>query len=139
MPTSVSAGASSCSESRLSALVSVAIAASPVAPVPLSERSRSAARLAATATFGVDDRVVTDILAAPDHAAWIDAQIAGVPSADTWLQWVYEWDTTDVRRGDHVVEARALDGEGIAQIEEPKAVAPDGAQGFHRVTIDVTT
>jgi len=84
-------------------------------------------------------RGVSAVQVRVDGGDWIDAQIAGVPSADTWLQWVYEWDTTDVRRGDHVVEARALDGEGIAQIEEPKAVAPDGAQGFHRVTIDVTT
>jgi len=79
--TVASIGLSACSSgssdrSTDAATTPITISREPVAPVPLSERSRSAARLAATATFGVDDRVVTDILAAPDHAAWIDAQIA---------------------------------------------------------------
>lgn len=58
----------------------ITVSREPVEPVALDERSRSAARLAASATFGVDDRVLRDILDAPDHAAWIDAQIALPPS-----------------------------------------------------------
>jgi DMSO/TMAO reductase YedYZ molybdopterin-dependent catalytic subunit len=68
---------------------------------------------------------------------WIDAELGSVPSADTWVQWVYRWDTNGLT-GDYVVEARAIDGEGVPQPEEPKAVAPDGAQGYHRIQLDVS-
>lgn len=67
---------------------------------------------------------------------WQDAEMGSVPTADTWVQWVYEWDTTGLE-GLHIIEARAVDGDGEVQPEEPRAVAPDGAQGYHRIAIDV--
>ncbi|WP_051063328.1 molybdopterin-dependent oxidoreductase [Ilumatobacter nonamiensis] len=72
-----------------------------------------------------------------DEGEWRDAELGAVPSADTWVQWVYRWDTSEVERGGHSVEVRAIDGEGEPQPEQPKAVAPDGAQGYHRISIDV--
>lgn len=66
---------------------------------------------------------------------WMDAEMGGVPSDDTWVQWVYRWDTSGLASGGYVVEARAIDGDGEPQPEQPKAVAPDGAQGYHRITI----
>jgi hypothetical protein len=69
-----------------------------------------------------------------DGGEWLDAEIGGVPSADTWVQWVYHYDGEP---GEHVVEARAFDGEGVPQPEEPKPVGPDGAQGYHRIAIDI--
>jgi hypothetical protein len=39
--------------------------------------------------------------------------------------------------GRHVVEARAIDGDGEVQPEEPAPVAPNGAQGYHRVTFEL--
>ncbi len=68
---------------------------------------------------------------------WLEAELGGVPSNDTWVQWVYRWDTAGVEPGRHIVEVRAIDGEGVPQVEEPKAVAPDGAQGYHRIALDV--
>lgn len=69
-----------------------------------------------------------------DGGEWLDAEIGGVPSADTWVQWVYHYDGEP---GEHVAEARAFDGEGVPQPEEPKPVGPDGAQGYHRIAIDI--
>lgn len=71
-----------------------------------------------------------------DGGDWLDAEIGATPSADTWVQWVYRWDAAGAS-GSHVVEARALDDAGVPQPEQPKAVAPDGAQGYHRISIDV--
>lgn len=71
-----------------------------------------------------------------DEGEWRDAELGSVPTADTWVQWVYEWDSAGLD-GNHVVEARAIDGDGEPQPQEPKAVAPDGAQGYHRIAIDV--
>ena len=81
---------------------------------------------------GVQVRIERD----GEMGEWLDAELGSVPTADTWVQWVYEWDT-DGLDGLHIVEARAIDGEGEPQPEEPRAVAPDGAQGYHRIAIDV--
>lgn len=71
-----------------------------------------------------------------DEGEWREAEIGGVPSDDTWVQWVYRYTGEP---GEHVVEARALDGAGEPQPEEPKPVGPDGAQGYHRISIDIDT
>jgi DMSO/TMAO reductase YedYZ molybdopterin-dependent catalytic subunit len=69
-----------------------------------------------------------------DGGAWQECDLAGVPSDDTWRQWRFEW---DAQPGEHVIEARAVDAAGVPQPPGPKAVAPDGAEGYHRVRVDV--
>ncbi|MFK7916814.1 MAG: molybdopterin-dependent oxidoreductase [Ilumatobacter sp.] len=71
-----------------------------------------------------------------DEGEWLDAEIGSVPSADTWVQWVYRLDTSGLD-GRHIVEVRALDGQGEPQPEQPQAVAPNGAQGYHRISLTV--
>ncbi len=70
-----------------------------------------------------------------DDGEWVECELGDVPSDDTWRQWRYRW--TDAEPGDHNVRARAYDGDGVPQPEEPKSVAPDGAQGYHRVEFSV--
>ena len=70
-----------------------------------------------------------------DDGEWIECDLGDVPSDDTWRQWRYEW--ADATPGEHSVRARAYDGDGVPQPEEPKPVAPDGAQGYHRVQFTV--
>ena len=72
-----------------------------------------------------------------DSDEWLDCELAGVPTDDTWRQWRYRWQ--DATPGDHDVRARAYDGAGEPQPQEPKSVAPDGAQGYHRVRFEVTS
>jgi DMSO/TMAO reductase YedYZ molybdopterin-dependent catalytic subunit len=81
---------------------------------------------------GVQVRIGRD----DEMGEWIDAEMGSVPTADTWVQWVYNWDTSGLE-GVHIVEVRAIDGDGEPQPEEPRAVAPDGAQGYHRIAVDV--
>lgn len=69
-----------------------------------------------------------------DDGDWIECELAGVPGDDTWRQWYHRWEG---RSGEHVVEARAIDGAGEVQPEEPRPPAPDGAQGYHRVRFTV--
>ena len=57
-----------------------------------------------------------------------------MPSSDTWRQWVHELDEPP---GQYSVEARAIDGDGVPQPEEPAPVAPDGAQGYHRIEVRI--
>ena len=70
-----------------------------------------------------------------DDGEWVECELGDVPSDDTWRQWRYRW--TDAAPGEHTVRARAYDGDGVPQPEEPKPVAPDGAQGYHRVRFTV--
>lgn len=82
-------------------------------------------------------RGVSQVQVRFDEGDWLDTELGGVPSNDTWVQWVYR--TGDLAPGRYTVEARALDGAGIPQPEERAAVAPNGAQGYHRIALTVET
>jgi DMSO/TMAO reductase YedYZ molybdopterin-dependent catalytic subunit len=70
-----------------------------------------------------------------DGDEWLECELAGVPSDDTWRQWRYRW--AEPTPGEHEVTARAYDGDGVPQPVGPKDVAPDGAEGYHTVTFTV--
>jgi DMSO/TMAO reductase YedYZ molybdopterin-dependent catalytic subunit len=80
-------------------------------------------------------RGVSRVEVSIDDGAWLECELAGVPSDDTWRQWRYRW--VDFTPGGHTVRARAFDGDGEPQPEQPKPVGPDGAQGYHAVRFDV--
>lgn len=70
-----------------------------------------------------------------DDGDWLECELAGVPSDDSWVQWRYRW--IDATAGGHEVKVRAYDRDGEPQPSEPKGVAPDGAQGYHKVNFEV--
>ena len=80
-------------------------------------------------------RGVSKVQIRVDEGEWRDAEMASVPSNDTWVQWVYRLNDVEPRK--HTIEARAFDGMGEPQPSEPAAVAPNGAQGYHRISLTV--
>jgi DMSO/TMAO reductase YedYZ molybdopterin-dependent catalytic subunit len=66
---------------------------------------------------------------------WEEAELASVPSEDTWVQWRWEW---DAQPGEHRLQVRATDKTGYTQTSERADVVPDGATGYHGVDISVT-
>jgi DMSO/TMAO reductase YedYZ molybdopterin-dependent catalytic subunit len=80
-------------------------------------------------------RGISKVEVSIDEGDWRECELAGVPSDDTWRQWRYRWN--DATPGEHTVRARAYDGDGNPQPQGPKDVAPDGAEGYHRVNFDV--
>jgi hypothetical protein len=70
-----------------------------------------------------------------DDGEWVECELAGVPSDDTWRQWRYVW--ADPTPGEHRVTARSYDGDGVPQPVGPKAVAPDGAEGYHSARFEI--
>jgi DMSO/TMAO reductase YedYZ molybdopterin-dependent catalytic subunit len=70
-----------------------------------------------------------------DGGDWVTADLADAINSDTWVQWSVR---VEVGTGDHVVQVRATDGDGETQPEPPVAPAPDGAEGWHRVTFAAT-
>ena len=71
-----------------------------------------------------------------DRGNWQPAKLAPGISVDTWYQWQLG---VDLQPGQHEVQVRATDLKGMAQTEEQRSVAPDGATGFHTIRVDVKT
>lgn len=70
-----------------------------------------------------------------DEGEWRECELAGVPSDDTWRQWRYVWQ--EAPPGEHTVDVRASDGDGVPQPSQRSSPAPDGAQGYHRTRFQV--
>ena len=65
---------------------------------------------------------------------WHEARLSAPISDATWVQWVYDWPAIP---GQHVLRVRATDGSGEPQTELRSPPAPDGARGWHTVSVDV--
>ncbi|HSK55194.1 MAG TPA: molybdopterin-dependent oxidoreductase [Jiangellales bacterium] len=103
--------------------------------VPRAGAPPAAGLVTVAGTAWAQHRGVEAVEVRVDEGPWQQAQLAAVPSVDTWRQWVWEWDAP---RGTHRLEVRAVDGTGEAQTGEVVPPAPDGATGWHAVTVDVT-
>ncbi|MFD9407648.1 molybdopterin-dependent oxidoreductase [Streptomyces sp. NPDC059989] len=69
-----------------------------------------------------------------DGGPWHEARLGAADGADTWRQWVWPWEAT---AGRHTLEVRATDGTGAVQTGERTGTLPDGATGWHTVTVRV--
>ncbi len=65
---------------------------------------------------------------------WQEARLSSPISDATWVQWVYDWNSTP---GRHHIEVRATDGNGEVQTDQRTPPAPDGARGWHSVDVTV--
>ncbi len=72
-----------------------------------------------------------------DGGDWHEAEVSAPLSDAAWVQWLWEW---DAEPGDHVLEVRATDGDGVTQTDDVAPPRPDGATGYHsvRVTAEAT-
>ena len=69
-----------------------------------------------------------------DGGEWMDAELGAEVNRDYWRQWVVR---PRLAAGKHTAEARAADGSGQWQSEQVADVAPNGAQGYHRISFTV--
>ena len=69
-----------------------------------------------------------------DDGPWQTARLAADASIDAWRQWVHEWQAT---RGSHTIRVRATDGTGALQTPVTAPPVPDGASGWHTITVRV--
>ncbi|WP_448629344.1 molybdopterin-dependent oxidoreductase [Cellulomonas soli] len=77
---------------------------------------------------------ITGVEVRVDDGAWSPAVLAEEISVDTWRQWSWRWDAVP---GTHVLRVRATDPVAGVQTGEPADVVPDGATGWHQVTVIV--
>jgi DMSO/TMAO reductase YedYZ molybdopterin-dependent catalytic subunit len=69
-----------------------------------------------------------------DNGAWQPATLGAVPSVDTWRQWEWAWPATP---GDHKLSVRATDNGGATQTQQEAPPDPDGATGWHTISVTV--
>jgi hypothetical protein len=69
-----------------------------------------------------------------DGGAWLPAEISAPPTNDTWVQWRLDWAATP---GSHLLRVRATDKTGALQTPDRATPFPDGATGWHSVTVTV--
>lgn len=67
--------------------------------------------------------------------AWQTAKVSRPISVDTWVQWEFRWDATP---GDYKIRCRAIDLTDYIQSGTDSDVLPDGATGYHQISLTVT-
>jgi DMSO/TMAO reductase YedYZ molybdopterin-dependent catalytic subunit len=96
--------------------------------------SLAAGRVPIAGVAWAPDRGVSKVEVGID-GTWYEAQVSAPISKATWVQWMHPWDTTP---GQHTLSVRATDGNGVLQEEIPSRPAPDGARGWHTVSVSVS-
>lgn len=102
-------------------------------PRPLSKVRAGTTKIAGIAW--AQRRGIDAVEVSVDGGAWRPAELAAVPSTDTWNQWSYDWDATP---GQHTIRARATDATGYTQTPERVPPIPDGATGWQSIVVTVT-
>jgi DMSO/TMAO reductase YedYZ molybdopterin-dependent catalytic subunit len=113
------------------------------APIKTSSRidvPRSFAQLEAgpTTVAGLawsQHRGIDSVEVRADDGPWQQATLAVEDNRDTWRQWRWTWDATP---GTHQLQVRATDRTGRTQTPVREPIAPNGATGWHNVTVTVS-
>ena len=69
-----------------------------------------------------------------DDEGWLPCRLGEALGDESWVQWHYEWTPT---AGRHRIQVRATDGDGATQGPGPVSPAPNGAEGWHAITVNV--
>jgi DMSO/TMAO reductase YedYZ molybdopterin-dependent catalytic subunit len=108
---------------------------------PRDGRTKAAGRLpiAGVAWGGIRsiERVEVRVTSKDDggyDSGWLEAELGEKLSQSTWRQWVVVWDAVP---GEYQVQVRATDGNGDTQTEERHKPAPDGATGWHTISLKI--
>ena len=102
------------------------------APKPLARLA--AGRVMVGGVAWAQHRGIDRVEVRVDGGTCQEARLAEVDSIDTWRQWSFEWMATS---GNHTLEVRASDDDGMIQTESRAEPFPDGATGWHSVVVTV--
>jgi DMSO/TMAO reductase YedYZ molybdopterin-dependent catalytic subunit len=70
-----------------------------------------------------------------DDGGWREAELGDSLGEHSWRQWLLRWEPTP---GEHRIRVRATDSDGITQTSELAPPAPNGATGWHTISVTVT-
>ncbi len=100
--------------------------------VPSSGAGVQVGTVAIAGVAWAPDRGVSKVEVRVDDGAWQPAVMSSEISNATWLQWKLVWNAP---AGDHRIQVRATDGTGQVQTEASSPPAPDGARGYHTISV----
>ncbi len=103
--------------------------------VPRAGRGVKAGTVAVAGVAWAQHRGIGKVEVQVDDGAWQPATLAAEPTTDAWRQWVLMWAATP---GSHQLRVRATDVTGATQTDQQAPPDPDGATGWHTITVDVT-
>ncbi len=85
------------------------------------------------------DRGVRSVEVSVDSGkSWRQATVKPPLSRYTWVLWALEWEVSESLRGrTATLQVRATDGRGEIQIARAQSPSPDGASGYHTVTVRI--
>jgi hypothetical protein len=95
--------------------------------------SVAAGRVPVAGIAWAPDRGISKVEVGID-GSWSPARLSSPISNTTWVQWLFEWDAVP---GEHSISVRATDGTGTLQEEIQSRPAPDGARGWHTISVNV--
>ena len=72
-----------------------------------------------------------------DGQTWRNARIDYQQTDIVWTLWRLDWQPTGA--GEYHLAVRAVDGTGAYQTSDTTGIAPDGATGYHRITVQVNS
>jgi DMSO/TMAO reductase YedYZ molybdopterin-dependent catalytic subunit len=102
--------------------------------VPRQFASVNAGKVAVAGVAWAQHTGIDKVEVRVDGGAWQQARLAAQDTTDTWRQWVFAWEAP---RGQHKLEVRATDTSGYTQTPHRASPRPDGATGWHSVTVNV--
>ena len=101
--------------------------------VPKAGSSLPAGRVTIAGVAWAQHRGIEAVEVSVD-GTWYQAKLASQDTIDTWRQWYYVWPATP---GPHTLKVRATDKTGYTQTAKTQGVEPNGATGYHTVTVTV--
>ncbi|WP_329454842.1 molybdopterin-dependent oxidoreductase [Streptomyces sp. NBC_01497] len=104
--------------------------------VPKSGATVSAGTVVLAGTAWANHRGIAAVEVQIGNGAWQEAKLAASDTPDTWRQWSYQW--ANAPKGSHKVRVRATDGTGAVQTSAVQDVVPNGATGYHTITVHVS-
>jgi DMSO/TMAO reductase YedYZ molybdopterin-dependent catalytic subunit len=100
--------------------------------VPRADATVPAGRVTVAGTAWAQHRGVGRVEVRVDRGPWQTAELAADVSIDTWRMWRT---VMTLAPGQHTLQVRATDATGATQPEPMTLTIPDGATGWHTVTV----
>ncbi|MDT7741277.1 MAG: hypothetical protein QOE59_355 [Actinomycetota bacterium] len=100
--------------------------------VPRADATVPAGRVTVAGTSWAQHRGVARVEVRADGGPWQTAELAADASIDTWRMWRT---VLTLAAGRHSLQVRATDATGATQPEPVTLTIPDGATGWHTVTV----
>lgn len=101
-------------------------------PAPLTRLPAGPVTIAGVAW--AQRRGIDQVQVSIDEQDWRPVELLPTASPDTWVQWRHRWPATP---GRHSLRVRAVDGAGDPQTGQRTDPFPDGATGWHTITVTI--